>query len=100
MTQSISVYQDLTIKENLRYFATMTGYSKEAASEVIEQVELTDHASKLVRKLSGSGIARVSLAVALLGNPQLLVLDEPTVGVDPVLQHDSGGCLKSWQISV
>lgn len=87
MPQSTSVYPDLTVHENLRYFAAMTGQPKTAADEVIKQVDLDDHAGQLVRKLSGGQQSRVSLAIALLGKPKILVLDEPTVGVDPVLRQ-------------
>lgn len=87
MTQSVSVYPDLTVRENARYFATMAGQTRQAADKLIETVELNDHANQLVGKLSGGQKSRVSLAVALLGSPKILMLDEPTVGVDPVLRQ-------------
>ncbi|HEY5152990.1 MAG TPA: ABC transporter ATP-binding protein [Candidatus Saccharimonadales bacterium] len=87
MTQSPSVYLDLTVRENVRYFAIMTGQTGRHADELIKQVELVDYAGQLVGKLSGGQRSRVSLAVALLGRPKILVLDEPTVGVDPVLRQ-------------
>src|SRR5512146_372690 len=87
MPQSTSVYPDLTVRENLRYFGTMAGQSRRAADDLIKEVDLSDHAGRLVRKLSGGQQSRVSLAIALLGKPRILMLDEPTVGVDPVLRQ-------------
>ncbi|TDP97150.1 ABC transporter ATP-binding protein [Labedaea rhizosphaerae] len=86
-TQNPAVYADLTITESLRYFASVLGAPRASVAEVIEQVGLTSHADVLVGQLSGGQRGRASLAVALLGSPELLVLDEPTVGLDPVLRE-------------
>jgi ABC-2 type transport system ATP-binding protein len=87
MTQAISVYPDLTVGENLGYFAAIAGVPYARSREVLEEVDLVLQANQMVSTLSGGQKSRVSLAVALLGNPKLLVLDEPTVGVDPVLRE-------------
>ena len=89
VTQAPSVYADLTVRENVRYFASLyPGLTRADADEAIEAVGLTDATNQLVRSLSGGQLSRTSLACALLGRPRLLVLDEPTVGLDPVLRDD------------
>ncbi len=88
VTQAPSVYTDLTVRENLRYFADVGGAPRPRIDEVVAEVSLADHADERVDRLSGGQVARVSLAVALLPRPELLVLDEPTVGLDPVLREE------------
>ncbi|MER7515848.1 ABC transporter ATP-binding protein [Streptomyces sp. NPDC126499] len=92
VTQAPSVYSDLTVLENLRYFAAalgMRGWRREnAVVRVVKEVALAEYADKLVSQLSGGQYSRVSLAVALLGTPDLLVMDEPTVGLDPLVRHE------------
>jgi ABC-2 type transport system ATP-binding protein len=88
VTQAPSVYGDLTVRENLDYFARVLGVPGERVAEAVETVALGDHADQVVRTLSGGERSRVSLATALLGHPDVLVLDEPTVGLDPVLRRD------------
>jgi ABC-2 type transport system ATP-binding protein len=88
VTQSHSVYPDLTLRENLRYFASVLGVSRDDAERVMSDVSLSALAAQRVGAMSGGEQARASLAVALLGNPELLVLDEPTVGLDPQLRRD------------
>ena len=88
VTQAPSVYDDLTVAENLRFFARVLGVDAAEADRCVEVVDLAGARSQLVGRLSGGQRSRVSLAVALLGDPEVLVLDEPTVGLDPVLRRD------------
>jgi ABC-2 type transport system ATP-binding protein len=92
VTQAPSVYGDLTVQDNLRYFGRLLGLRGAAlpadVDRVLDAVDLTDHRASGVNRLSGGQRSRVSLAAALLGTPELLVLDEPTVGLDPVLRRD------------
>jgi ABC-2 type transport system ATP-binding protein len=88
VTQAPSVYADLTVTENLVYFARVLGAPGGRVQEAIELVDLGRYADQVVRTLSGGERSRVSLATALLGHPDVLVLDEPTVGLDPVLRRD------------
>ncbi|NEN07213.1 ABC transporter ATP-binding protein [Diaminobutyricibacter tongyongensis] len=88
VTQSASVYDDLTVRQNLSYFRSVLGAPKDDIDRVIEATDLGAHASQLVSTLSGGERSRVSLAAALLGVPEVLVLDEPTVGLDPLLRVD------------
>jgi ABC-2 type transport system ATP-binding protein len=88
VTQSPSVYTDLTVEQNLRYFATLVGAGADQVERVLGEVDLVPRRTSLVDRLSGGERSRVSLAAAMLGAPSLLVLDEPTVGLDPVLRRD------------
>jgi ABC-2 type transport system ATP-binding protein len=88
MTQAPSVYRDLTVRDNLRYFGTVLGAPSADVDRVLAQVDLAEHADQVVNRLSGGEQARVSLATSMLGSPEVLILDEPTVGLDPVLRRD------------
>jgi ABC-2 type transport system ATP-binding protein len=88
VTQAPSVYGDLSVEENLVYFARILGAPRRRIGEVTAVVGLAAYADRIVRTLSGGERARVSLATALLNEPEVLVLDEPTVGLDPVLRRD------------
>ncbi|MCI4675572.1 ABC transporter ATP-binding protein [Candidatus Mycolicibacterium alkanivorans] len=88
VTQDPTIYNDLRVIDNVRYFAALYGAPATAADEAVDSVGLRDHAGAFCGNLSGGQRARVSLACALVCQPDLLVLDEPTVGLDPVLRAD------------
>ncbi|MFT4212265.1 MAG: ABC transporter ATP-binding protein [Microbacterium sp.] len=94
-TQSASVYDDLSVRENLRYFARVLGVDRARADEVTARVGLTGQERQLIGSLSGGQRGRVSLATAMLGEPEVLVLDEPTVGLDPVLRESLWSLFRS-----
>ena len=94
VTQAPSVYGDLTVRDNARYFASVLGVDAAAADRAIGAVDLDDHADARVENLSGGQRSRISLACALVGDPEVLVLDEPTVGLDPVLRRDLWGMFR------
>ncbi len=88
VTQAPSVYADLTVLENLHFFARVLDVGTDRVEECVETVSLGEQRERVVGNLSGGQVSRVSLAVALLGRPQVLVLDEPTVGLDPLLREE------------
>jgi ABC-2 type transport system ATP-binding protein len=95
VTQAPSVYADLSVRENLGFFARVLGVPAERIDEAIEAVKLGEVADRVVRDQSGGQRARASLATALLGDPDVLILDEPTVGLDPLLRRDLWGTFNS-----
>ena len=87
MTQAVALYEDLSVRENVMFFASMCDVTDQARiDEVIEFVEMAERKKSLVRNLSGGMKRRTSLACALVHKPHLLLLDEPTVGIDPTLR--------------
>jgi len=88
LTQQTSVYGDLTVRQNITYFAALVGVPRDTIERTIEVVDLTSSSNSRVDRLSGGQRSRVSLAAALVGAPEVLILDEPTVGLDPVLRRD------------
>ncbi len=95
VTQAASVYDDLTVPENLRFFARVLGVGAGGRAG-LAAVDLDDERDQVVGRISGGQRSRASLAVALLGGPDLLVLDEPTVGLDPVLRRTCGRSSPGW----
>ncbi|BCJ77752.1 multidrug ABC transporter ATP-binding protein [Catellatospora sp. IY07-71] len=88
LTQAPSVYADLTVRENARYFAALYGLGASDADAAVRDVGLAEAAGQLVGNLSGGQRSRASLACAVVGRPKVLILDEPTVGQDPVLRDE------------
>ena len=87
VTQAPSIYGDLTVRENLRYFARVLGVPPARIDHAVETVDLGRQVDQVAATLSGGERSRASLAVALLADPDLLILDEPTVGLDPALRQ-------------
>jgi len=86
-TQDASIYRDLTCIENIDYFAALQGHASSSTDEILELVDLGKNGKQLAATLSGGERARLALATALVGAPEILVLDEPTVGLDPLLRR-------------
>jgi ABC-2 type transport system ATP-binding protein len=88
VTQAPAVYDDLTVRENVDYFARIVGVGRDRVDAVIDRVALRDQSDQVAATGSGGERARLSLATALLHEPEVLVLDEPTVGLDPILRRE------------
>ena len=94
-TQGAAVYGDLTVRQNLAYVASVLGAPKGDVDRVLDEVGLRGQAGQLVDTLSGGQSTRVSLGMALIGAPEVVVLDEPTVGLDPVLRAELWGLFRA-----
>jgi len=99
VTQAPAVYGDLTVRQNLDYFGRLVHANAAHIEATMTKLQLTEVSNNLVQQTSGGQHARVSLAVALLGQPQLLILDEPTVGLDPIMKAELWGYLKQLAAS-
>ncbi|QIS11259.1 ABC transporter ATP-binding protein [Nocardia arthritidis] len=88
VTQAPSIYNDISVRENVAYYAALYGRARTAVDDAIAAVGLQEHAKQRGDELSGGQLTRASLACALVAEPELLILDEPTVGLDPVLRVD------------
>ncbi|WP_349357265.1 ATP-binding cassette domain-containing protein [Pseudarthrobacter sp. PS3-L1] len=88
MTQSPSVYPDLSVESNVRYFGAMHARNRDDVAESLAAVGLEGHARTTTADLSGGELSQVSLACALVARPAMLMMDELTVGLDPVLRAD------------
>lgn len=88
VTQAPSIYRDISVRDNVRYFARVVGADASRADDLLRSVGLAGYEARLAGNLSGGQSSRVSLACALVGSPDVLVLDEPTVGQDPVLREE------------
>lgn len=101
MAQSDALYHELSARENLDFFASIYGLKKrerkEQIQKVMEMVDLADHLDKVVEQYSGGMKRRLSLAASLIHEPKLLILDEPTVGIDPVLRQSIWKAFRDFQ---
>lgn len=88
VTQAPSIYPDLTVRENVAYFASLVDAPHETVTHTIHAVGLADQTDQLAGTLSGGQLTRASLAAALVGRPEVLILDEPTVGLDPAIRNE------------
>lgn len=95
--QGTSVYPDLTVAENVRYFAACVRAPRDDVDRVVAQVDLSSYAHQLAGSLSGGQRSRVSLAISLLGSPDLLILDEPTAGSTRCFASSCGRCSPTWR---
>ena len=92
MSQDPALYEDISVNHNIGYFAKVLGVKKNRINEVLDLTELNDYKKSLVGNLSGGERARLSLGISILSKPKILILDEPTVGVDPLLRR------KLWNV--